>query len=116
MQDRAPKCAVTRDWQPGGDTGLPAKTQAACERGGSAYSPAFPKKSLCRKDTWFNYFLLKRILDNFSLAKGIFAISAGAGINHPAEGGKQGQTYRIIRRMPFRMPLHPQHKARGGRQ
>jgi len=91
---------------------VPAKTKAACERGGSAYSRAFPRRTLCTKDTRFNYFLLKRILEHYFLVRCIFAIVNRSRTNRSTEGAKQGAAYPII---PFRVPLHPKHKAFGGR-
>ena len=97
-------------WMPGGDTGIRRK-RGPLASGGQCVQPSVSRKqSLCIKDTHFNYFLLKRILDNFSLVRTIFAIVVRAGISPasaPAKPRKQGPADRIPAARPFRDAIAP---------
>ena len=75
FSDRAPKCAVTRERMPGGDTGI-QRRRVPLASGGQCLRTQTPSEAiLCRKDTHFNYFLLKRSLEDFILVRTIFAIA-----------------------------------------
>jgi hypothetical protein len=61
-------------WKPGGDTGIQRKRGPFASGGQCKRAQSLSEMTICMKDTVFNYFLLKTILEDFFLVRSIFAI------------------------------------------